>query len=83
MVRERWTQSGMANDFVKKYLGVSRILMWTIGKEVSKSTYAQGVGRHTDKEVDQITVGNLTALSNFIGQLHCNFIKIMSRINVV
>lgn len=44
------------------------IMVWEIGRRTRKMAYAQGVGRHTQGEVEQLLEDDLTALSDFLGE---------------
>ena len=46
-------------------------MVWEIGRRTRKMAYAQGVGRHTQGEVEQLLEDDLTALSDFLGKRNC------------
>ena len=46
-----------------------RVMVWEISRRTRNMTYAQGVGRHTQAEVEQLLEEDLTAVSNFLGDV--------------
>lgn len=42
-------------------------MFYMVGNLVKKQSYAQGVGRHSEEEVQQVMDEDLQALSNFLG----------------
>ena len=45
-----------------------KIVFYTISKNVKKMAHGHGMGRHTRDEVTHILQGDLTALSDFLGE---------------
>ena len=59
---------GEANDLMKKYIGLNSVIQWLIKKNISKAVHAQGMGHQTPDQINLIAEGNLTAISDFLGE---------------
>lgn len=44
------------------------LVVWEIGRRVKNMTYAHGVGRHSEPEVEKLLEEDLVALSDFLGE---------------
>ena len=44
------------------------IMVWEIARRTRNMTYAQGIGRHSQSEVEQLLEDDLSALSDFLGK---------------
>ncbi|GAB1608544.1 failed axon connections homolog [Argonauta hians] len=64
LVNLRWVHG---NDYTRKIIPMSRLTYWFIKRKLKKVTYCQGVGRHSVPEINEIVLGDLKALSDFIG----------------
>ena len=48
--------------------GCPKFFLKGISKNLQKAAHGQGMGRHTCEEVTAILLGDLTALSDFLGK---------------
>lgn len=76
----------------RKRLGVPWLVFLLVRNNIKKQTYAQGVGRHTEKEVMQVMEEDLQTLSKLLGkkkymlgehasQTDCSVFAILSQIH--
>uniref|UniRef100_A0A8W8L0C6 Metaxin glutathione S-transferase domain-containing protein n=1 Tax=Magallana gigas TaxID=29159 RepID=A0A8W8L0C6_MAGGI len=79
-------------DSGRKRLGVPWLVFLLVRNNIKKQTYAQGVGRHTEKEVMQVMEEDLQTLSKLLGkkkyilgehasQTDCSVFAILSQIH--
>ena len=47
--------------------GWSPVWVWLIGRYIRKASWAQGSGRHSQREVDRMLEGDLKAVSDLLG----------------
>ncbi|XP_029637837.1 failed axon connections homolog [Octopus sinensis] len=65
LVRLRWVYG---NSYTRKIIPMLAYQYWLIKRRCQRSTYCQGIGRHTLAEVNQIVMDDLKALSDFLGK---------------
>ncbi|CAI9724092.1 Hypothetical predicted protein [Octopus vulgaris] len=53
---------------LRQLIPVPKIIIWRIKRILLSQTYSQGIGRHSRSEVEHIAMGDLKALSDFIGE---------------
>ncbi|CAH1784744.1 unnamed protein product [Owenia fusiformis] len=53
---------------IKQLISVPSFVVWYVGRMVKKSTWGHGIGRHTPCEIKEISLKDLSALSNFLGE---------------
>jgi glutathione S-transferase len=72
MVESRWLNDGVWPEIKKKFFSglppvVNTIVPALVRKQVRKTLYAQGLGRHNREELDFFAKADLTALDNLLG----------------
>ncbi|CAI9724091.1 Hypothetical predicted protein [Octopus vulgaris] len=63
----RWVY-GYSDPSLRKVIPAPRFFVWRIKRMLEKYAYGQGMGRHTPSEVEHIAMGDLKALSDFLGK---------------
>ncbi|GAB1608545.1 failed axon connections homolog [Argonauta hians] len=53
---------------LQKLIPVPKIVIWNVKRIILKQSYCQGLGRHSQSEVEKIAMEDLKALSHFIGE---------------
>ncbi|KAK3095853.1 hypothetical protein FSP39_020029 [Pinctada imbricata] len=69
MCLEMFGEDTTAVESVIPYRGVKLwFTLWFLRRVIQKETWGHGIGRHTPDEVWSIAVGDMTAISDFLGE---------------
>ncbi len=70
LVHMRWVTDEnwpTIRPIIVKQVGPAKIILPLIRRSVRKANRTQGIGRHTQQEIDQIGIADLTALARVVG----------------